>query len=358
MGVAVIVFFVLVAALSYREVTVSAKVLGVALAAEVAVLLALDIGVLLDKGFDGFSLAVFKPGIVFSSGFGVSLMLAFGSFVGFEATAIYAEEAKDRTRTVPRATYIAIGAITVFYLFTTWAVVSAYGVHAAKAAARQNPAAVAFGAEYKYVGRFAMDAMQVLVVTSLFATFLAFHANTSRYHFALGRDGLLPRKMAWTHPKHDSRSGGSIPQLMLTAIVTIGFALAHQDPYLKMSASLYGMGLLGIVALMAATSFATIRFFITHRTGEPYLATLVCPLLGGIGLAAALVLMVENYRTLTNSTLAWINELPWLLVAAVGVGVVRALIRRPSRASDIDEAAHTAADLAAEHRVELVTAES
>jgi amino acid transporter len=353
-----LIAFVLVAALSYREVTLSAKVLGVALAAEVAVLLALDIGVLFDKGFDGFSLAVFKPSVVFSSGFGVSVMLAFGSFVGFEATAIYGEEAKDRTRTVPRATYIAIGAITVFYLFTTWAVVSAYGVHAAKAAARKNPAALAFGAEYQYVGRFALDAMQVLVVTSLFAAFLAFHANTSRYHFALARDGLLPRKMAWTHPRHGSPLGGSIPQLALTAIVTIAFVLAHQDPYLKMSASLYGMGLLGIVALMAATSFATIRFFIAHRTGESDLATLVCPLLGGVGLAAALVLMVENYSTLTGSTVTWINELPWLLVAAVAVGVVRALIRRPSTASDIDEAAHTAADLATQQPVELATAES
>lgn len=339
-----LIAFLLVAVLSYREVTLSAKVLGVALAAEVVVLLALDLGVLVEKGFHGFSLDAFSPRLVFSSGFGVGMMLAFGSFIGFEATAIYAEEAKDRARTVPRATYIAVGAITIFYLFTTWAVVSAYGVHEARAAALKDPAAFAFAAEDRYVGRFALDAMQVLVVTSLFAAFLAFQANTSRYHFALARDGLLPRRMARTHPHYGSPLGGSIPQLALTAIVTIGFALAHQDPYLRMSASLYGMGLLGIVALMAATSFATIRFFRTHRTGEPFVATLICPLLGGVGLAAALVLMVVNYSTLTGSTLSWINDLPWLLVAALAVGVVTALVRRPGRASDIDEAAHAGAD--------------
>jgi hypothetical protein len=38
-------------------------------------------------GFHGFSLDVFKPSVVFAGGFGLSLMLAFGSFVGFEATA-------------------------------------------------------------------------------------------------------------------------------------------------------------------------------------------------------------------------------------------------------------------------------
>ena len=206
-----IIAFAVVAVLSYREVTISAKVLGLALAAEVAVLLALDIGVLIDKGFHGFSLDVFKPSLVFSGGFGVSLMLAFGSFVGFEATAIYGEEAKNPARTVPRATYIAIGAISIFYLLTTWAVVSAYGVDAAQAAAAKDPTAFVFGAEFQYVGAFATDAMQVLVVTSLFAAFLAFHANTARYHFALARDGLLPRALAGRTRSTARRSAAAPP---------------------------------------------------------------------------------------------------------------------------------------------------
>jgi amino acid transporter len=293
-----LIAFSVVAVLSYFEVTLSAKVLGLALAAEVAVLLALDIGVLIDKGFHGFSLEVFKPSLVFSGGFGVSLMLAFGSFVGFEATAIYGEEAKNPTRTVPRATYIAIGLISVFYLLTTWAVVSAYGVDAAQAAAAKDPTTFVFGAEFQYVGQFATDAMQVLVVTSLFAAFLAFHANTSRYHFALARDGLLPRALAWTHPTHESPLGGSIAQLALTAVVAIGFALAGQDPYLKMGVALYGVGVIGIVALQALASFAVIRYFAVNPTG---------------------------------STVAWINDLPWLLVAAAVMGVVVGVVRRPAR---------------------------
>jgi amino acid transporter len=283
--------------LSYREVTLSAKVLGVALLAEVAVLLALDIGVLIDKGFHGFSLDVFKPSLVFGAGFGVSLMLAFGSFVGFEATTIYGEEAKDPARSVPRATYIAIGAISLFYLLTTWAVVTAYGVDAAQAAAAKDPAAFVFGAEFQYVGGLATDGMQVLVVTSLFASFLAIHASASRYHFALARDGVLPRALARTHPKYGSPVGGSTAQLALTAIVVIAFALAGQDPYLSMGVGLYGLGVIGIVALQALASFAVIRFFLKARTNESRLATFVAPLLGGIGLTAGVVLMVMNYGT-------------------------------------------------------------
>jgi amino acid transporter len=334
-----VIAFAIVAVLSYREVTVSAKVLGVALAAEVAVLLAMDVGVLIDKGFHGFSMDVFKPDVVFSSGFGVSLMLACGSFVGFEATAIYGEEAKDPVRTVPRATYIAIALISVFYVLTTWAVVSAYGAGSAQTAAAKDPTAFVFAAEAQYVGTFATDVMQVLVVTSLFAAFLAFHANTARYHFALARDGLLPRALSWTHPTHGSPVAGGAAQLAITAAVTVAFAVAGEHPYLTMGVALFGVGVIGIVALQALTSFAVIRYFSSRSQGKSPLATVVAPLLGGSGLAVGLVLMVEHYPTLTGSAVGWINALPWLLVAAAAAGVVAALVRAPDRALDADELA-------------------
>jgi hypothetical protein len=73
-----------------------------------------------------------KPSVVFGPGFGVTLMLAFGSYVGFEAAALYGEEAANPKLSVPRATFIALGLMTVFYLVTTWAAISAYGVDQAQ----------------------------------------------------------------------------------------------------------------------------------------------------------------------------------------------------------------------------------
>ena len=194
-----LIAYAIVAVLAYFEVTLSAKVLGLALAAEVLALLVFDFAVLARNGFHGFSLDVFKPSVVFAGGFGLSLMLAFGSFVGFEATALYGEETRNPRRSVPRATYISLALITVFYLFTSWAAISSYGVHHAQAAAAANPPMFIFAANAKYVGGFTTNAMQILVVTSLFAAFLAFHCNTARYHLALSRDGLLPRAIE-PHP--------------------------------------------------------------------------------------------------------------------------------------------------------------
>jgi len=322
--------FVIVALLSYFEVTMSAKVLGVALAAEVLILLGFDAAVLFQNGFHGFSLDVFKPAVVMSGGFGVSLMLAFGSFVGFEATALYGEESRDPRRTVPRATYISLALITVFYLLTTWAAISAYGVNDAQSAAQANPDNFIFDANTQYVGQSATDIMGILVMTSLFAAFLAFHCNTARYHVALARDGLLPRAVSRIHPKHGSPVAASALQLAVVAVATLAFTLAGQEPYLGMGISLYGLGVLGIVALQTVASASIFGYFRHHRDGESIWGSIVAPALGGLGLAAGLVLMLLNYGTLTGSSLTWVNSMPWLLVIAAVAGALAAG-KQPSR---------------------------
>jgi len=190
-----LIAYAIVAVLAYFEVTMSAKVLGLALAAEVLTLLVFDVAVLARNGFHGFSLDVFKPSVVFAGGFGISLMLAFGSFAGFEATALYGEESRDPHRSVPRATYISLALITVFYLITSWAAISSYGVQHAQAAAAANPSTFIFAANAKYVGGFTTDVMQILVVTSLFAAFQPVRAGRARHRAAAGHRGRRDRRV-------------------------------------------------------------------------------------------------------------------------------------------------------------------
>ncbi|MFD5124124.1 APC family permease [Streptomyces sp. NPDC058385] len=316
--------FVIVAALAYFEVTMSAKILGLALIAEVLVLLGFDATVLIRHGFHGFSLGVFKPSVVLGGGFGVSLMFAFGSFVGFEATALYGEEARNPRRSVPRATYISLAVITVFYLLTTWAAISAAGVGHAQSMAKADPENFIFKVSANLIGQGYTEVMEVLVMTSLFAAFLAFHCSTSRYHVALARDGLLPRHLARIHPKHGSPVNASAWQLGLLAVTTMGFTLAGQHPYLGMSISLFGLGVLGIVLLQGIAAASIVGFFLRHREGESTWGAIVAPALGGLGLVAGLVLMITNYPTLTGSNIAWINSLPWGMLAAAVIGAFAA----------------------------------
>ncbi len=326
-----LIAFVIVAVLSYFEVTLSAKVLALALLCEVTALLVFDVAVLVTLGFHGFSLDVFRPSVVFAGGFGISLMLAFGSFAGFEATALYGEEARDPRHSVPRATYVALSAITIFYLLTMWAAISAYGVSQVKEAAGADPSGFIFAANTKFVSGGMTEIMEVLVITSLFASFLAFHCNTARYHYALARDGLLPSALTYTHPRWGSPVAASAVQLALVGLVTLAFGLAHKDPYLGMGVSLFGLGVLGIVVLQAIAAISIIGFFLRHREQESVWAAIVAPGLGAVGLLVALIYMVSNYHVLAGGSVHALDHLPWLLpvAAIIGALVATAQARRP-----------------------------
>src|SRR5437868_11271303 len=184
-GVAIVWF------LGYRQVSIGAKVLGVVLMAEVAILGALAVAVLIKGGPEGFSLAPFSPDNIFTGGFAGALAVTFGAFIGFEATAIYGEEVRNASRSIRRATYFAVGFLALFYTFIAWIVVTAFGASKITETAQKAPTIV-FTATNDYVGTLAVNVMNILIISSPFAAILAFHNAGNRYFYALGRERVLP----------------------------------------------------------------------------------------------------------------------------------------------------------------------
>jgi amino acid transporter len=166
--------------------------------------------------------------------------------------------------------------------------------------------------------------MQILVVTSLFAGTLAVHCHTSRYHYALARDRLLPRALAHTHPRYGSPIVASAVQLGIVAIVVIPFAIAGKNPYIQMGTALYGLGVIGVIVLEAIASVAIVGFFLKRTEDVSRWGTIVAPSLGALGLTTGLAFMIRYYSTFTGSKEAWINELPWLLVLVALLGAIAA----------------------------------
>jgi L-asparagine transporter-like permease len=225
------------------------------LIAETGILALLAAAILAKGGAHGLSLASFAPAHIATGGMGSVLALAFGAFIGFEATAIYREEARTPDRTVPRATYIAVGFLGLFYAFISWVIIQPFGNTGAVAMAAKNPAGMFFTAVTTYVGTWATDLMRVLIVTSLFAALLAFHNAITRNTYA---------------------------QTALAAAVVAGFAMAHADPYLQLLLWVNTPGVIGIVALQALTAFAVWRFFRRTSHAEPAARTVAAPLAAGI----------------------------------------------------------------------------
>ena len=102
---------------------------------EVLLLLVMDIFVLAKGGGPtGISFAPLNPGSALvgagikAAAPGVGIFFALWSWVGFEATANYAEEARNPRKMVPRATYIAVISLGVLFTLTSWAVVLGHGL--------------------------------------------------------------------------------------------------------------------------------------------------------------------------------------------------------------------------------------
>lgn len=318
-----------VAVLGYLEINLSAKVLGVLMIGEVLILVLFDAAVLVQGGASGINLDSFQPSTVLSDGLGVALLFAAASFVGFEATAIYGEEAKDPARTIPRATYVAVVLIAVFYSLSTWAISLAHGTDQIRQAATDDPAGFVFAMNTQYVGQWSTLLMNVLLVTSTFAVLVAFHNTLSRYKFSLGRSGILPRTLGVTHRRWQSPHMASITVTVLTLIVVGAFMLAGADPFAQLYAWLVGVGTVGVLVMQATTSVAVLAFFLRKKRKEFRLwSCAIAPVLAALGLAAATYLAVANWDVLAGATSGIPTLLPWLIVLAAAVGVAWALVTR------------------------------
>ncbi|MFI6035064.1 APC family permease [Streptomyces sp. NPDC051315] len=286
----------------YRSVDFGAKVLGVLLVAETGILVLLAAGVLLKGGAHGLSAASLAPGNVLVPGTAAVLAFAFAAFTGFESTVIYRREARDPERTVPRATYLAIGFLGLFYAFVVWIAVQAFGDDEVVAAAGEDPAGLFFTAISTYVGDWAADLMHVFIVTSVLASLLAFHNAINRYGLALAEEGVLPRRLGRVHPRHRSPYVAGLAQTVLGAVVVTAFWAADADPYGQLLLWVNTPGMIGLLLLQLLAAIAVPCYFRRVRHQEGVLRTLVAPIAATVLLATAIVLVVGHIDLFTGAS--------------------------------------------------------
>lgn len=323
----VVIGIAVVAVLGYRQIDLSVKVLAVLVAAEFLVVIILAVVIAFEGGDFGtasMSITPLTPSALMSGSLPIALLFCFASFVGFEATSIYSEEAKDPKRTVPRATFLSVATIGLVYTVVTFLMINGAGVQNIPAFVAQlaDPTTFIFELSNFYIGEWFTTIMRLLFVTSVFAAVLAFHNAVARYAYALGREGILPRGVGHTHARHRSPHVGSVAQSVLALVVVGLFAVTAQDPVLALFTWLTNLGTLGVIALMALSSFAIIAFFARNRELDSnVLRTVVAPLAAGVALSSILAYAIANFGLLIASggALVWILPSLLLIVAALGV---------------------------------------
>ncbi|MGW3961493.1 APC family permease [Amycolatopsis sp. NPDC005003] len=292
----------LVLVVAWLGIDVGAKVLGVLLVLESGILLLMAIGVLAHGGTGSLDARSFTPGALFGPGMGGVLAFSFAAFMGFESTVLYRREARDPERTIPRATYLAVGFMAVFYCFIVWAVIQAFGSDQAVAAAGGDVAGLFFTAIGTYVGPWAATLMHLLVISSVYASQLAFHNAITRYTHALARDGVLPSWLGEVHPRFGSPYRASLVQTGLAVVVIAVFALTGADPVTKLLLWVNTPGVVGILVLQTLTAIATVVYFLRRNRSVRTPTAVAAGVVSSLLLSVATYILVDSVGLLTNAS--------------------------------------------------------
>ncbi|MBE7728830.1 APC family permease [Komagataeibacter sp. FXV3] len=309
-----------VAVMGYRHIDLSSRVLGVALVLEIGVVVVMNAAIM----WHPMPVAP-VPDTGQAGPVAVALLFAITGFIGFEATAIFRDEARDPQRTIPRATYGAVVIIGLFYAISCWCVIHAWGADSITGVTRgflDHGRNIVLETAGRYAGRMMQQAMQVLLLTSLFACLLSFHNIIARYQLALGREGIMPAFLARTHDRHASPHVASVVQTGTACMLLVAAALSGVDPLVDIFGSMAGISTIGIVVLMILTSAAVVAFFARRRDlsrGRPFSAVVI-PCVAGVALCAVLSVILVNFTRITGLTDRTSLMLAVLPFAVTGLG--------------------------------------
>lgn len=305
----VLLGIVMVGVMGVNRVDLSAKVLGVLVALEFLVVIIFDV-VAFANPTEGFSAAAVTPSALFVPGVGAALAFGIAAFMGFESAALYGEESKDPRRTIPRATFLAVAVIGVFYTISSWALSLAIGPEKILSpegiAAEEAGPPLFFNFVAGAMGEIWVDIMSLLFITSVFAAVVSFHNAVARYAFSLGREGVLPVRLAAIRRDSGAPWAGSIAQSIVAVLVIVGFIIGESgwDPangpfaVLTLFTWLTNLGAFGLVLLMVLVSVAVVGFFRRDPHDVGLGSRVVAPVIAFVCLSLVWVLILTNWDVL------------------------------------------------------------
>ena len=342
-----IIGVLLVVCLAYFDVEISARVLGVALVSEIAIILISSIYFFIHAKNVAVSPILPWNGVTNGIAPGVGVFFAFWSWVGFEAAPNYAEEAKDPIRIIPIALIFSCVAVGTLYTFMSWALVSVYGTGTDwSKIGNEGSTAVIDGktvpADYNNfvlgpvsaaAGEFWRDALSYLIITGSLACAAALTNAGLRYMYAMGREGLLPRYLGRTHPTHKSPYMAVMTWGVLAIALFIVFRLTGHtgiDAYFWLSPQ----GVIWIVLVQALTALSVFAYFRREHPDEQSWKTTVCAWLGFAGQLFVLALFYHYETYVAAGSSLYVRELftigsgtfsvpiSWLGIIGAGVPVL------------------------------------
>jgi amino acid transporter len=264
-GAALVVFL-----LGYFGIRVSAGAGTVLGLFEILVFAALALWLIIEAGGSN-DLGVFGTGLANIEGFeGLSGVFA-GSiftilaFIGFEAAAPLAEEAKDPRRTIRRAVVLSCVLIGLFYILTTYAATVFFGPDRMA----EFPASGG-GNPWDALARSVWGAGWILaflaIQNSAIANSNAAANAATRTWYAMGRIRVLPTGLAAVHSRYRSPHVAVTLQLLvgLAAALGLGFAFGPLEAFILIATVVTAV----IILIYMAVNIACIVFYARDRRAD------------------------------------------------------------------------------------------
>jgi len=324
----------------------SARVLGGLLAFELVLIVCYVVAALAQHQ-GSLSVTAFAPSALVVPGMAGAVAFAMAAAVGVETVPAYAEEARGGAVAVRRAMLAAIGFTGPFYAVCAWAMAQSAEPDLAQigADAAHGPLAVlgrVFGPGVAMLAT-------LLLMTSVVAAMVSFHAAGSRYVFAMAREHVLPGGLAKVGRAGDGGApvAASLLQSGLAAAVIAGFAVSGADPIADMFTWLSTIGAVAVLSLLVVAAGAAYRFFATGQgTNDTVWARRVAPVGGCVLGALLMVMMLSNLASLLGlppgSRRWW--AIPLLIAATAAAGLVWAGVLRLARPASFGHIGRVVAD--------------
>jgi len=304
----------------------------------VTLLLVLDIFILAKGGAHHWAWASVSPWSTHGFGLGffaLGVGIAMTGFSGFETAVFLAEEAHTPKREVPKAVLGAVVLAIVFFIVTTFAIVTGYGMNKAGTQWPSDSGGAVVGLSAQYLSLWFGKLLLLLLAISAFASALGTANFTTRLAFSWGHDGYLPRAFGRTHPRFKSPDVAIAALAVVTAAVFVA-GLAWQGRSVNDAVTFFGwllqVGATGILPVYAAVGLAGAVF--ASRTGGGALDRYVAPLLAVVVTGAAEV--TEFYGQ--QGIYRWA---PYVMLAWIALGVLVRLATR-GQVADVERKAEAA----------------
>ena len=270
-------------------------------------------------GGRGVDLSVFSvaPGTDVSAVF-LGVVFGFLSFAGFEAAATLGEEARDPRRSIPRAILGTAVFGGVYFVFVTAVEVMGFGADPAGVAAFTSSSSLLGDLGSQYLAAWVGDLITIGAAISAFGCALACAVSGSRLLFALGRDGVVPTRLAAVSLSRGTPAQATIAVVtgMYVVIAIAWFVLGAQPFDLFVASGTIGTLILLVVYALATTGAARLLFFSGRR--EVPVWEVAVPALALVLIGYTLLRNIVPYPEGGAGAYPAVSA-AWILVGVIGV---------------------------------------